>query len=190
MGDAMSVSTAKMTAQQFLLMGEDPPGLRLELTNGEIEVSPSPTPDHQEVVLALGSILREHVLNNRLGRVFLEVDTVLGGRDVRRPDLFYFSNSRLHLVGKKQVQGPPDLMVEVISRVSRKTDRKQKYELYRDSGVAHYWIVDPLIKTIEGYRLVAGQYEPSGTGAGQDTVHLPPFETLGISLEAIWPQSD
>lgn len=85
---------------------------------------------------------------NRLGRVFLEVDTVLDRHDVRRPDLFYFSTPRLHFVGKKSVKRPPDLCVEVVSFQSRKTDRKKKFDLYRKSGVAFYWIVDPAIRVI------------------------------------------
>lgn len=131
----MAISTAKMTARQFLLLGADPPGVRLELVDGEVAVSPSPTPDHQEVVLALGSMLRQHVQSNNLGRVFLEVDTILSRHEVRRPDLLYFSTARLDQVGKKFVKGPPDLCVEVVSFKSRKSDRKRKFELYRQPAL-------------------------------------------------------
>jgi Uma2 family endonuclease len=176
-----------MTASQFLLLGEDPPGVRLELVDGEVGVSPSPTPDHQEVVLALGSILRQHVQAHKLGRVLLEVDTILGRHDVRRPDLFYFSIARTNLIGRKRVKGAPDLCVEVISFRTRRTDRKKKFELYRKSGVAFYWIVDPAEKTIEAYRLVEGKYIASGRGEGFEYVCLPPFDDLEIPLGAIWP---
>jgi hypothetical protein len=47
------VSTIKMTARQFLELGEDPPGVRLELVDGEIAVSPSPVPRHSFTVVAL-----------------------------------------------------------------------------------------------------------------------------------------
>src|SRR4051812_21240432 len=95
------VSTTKMTARQFLELGEDPPGVRLELVNGEVAVSPSPIPAHAYTVLRLGALLLGHVERRKLGRVYHDVDTIFGEHDVRRPDLLYFKTSRLHLIGKK-----------------------------------------------------------------------------------------
>jgi Uma2 family endonuclease len=122
----MTVSTIKMTARQFLQLGEDPPGVRLELVNGEIAVSPSPIPDHSYVVGTLYSILRAHIDRSGAGQLFMDVDTIFGAFDVRRPDILYFSKSRLHLVGENAMEGPPDLAVEVLSPSSLQTDRKDK----------------------------------------------------------------
>jgi Uma2 family endonuclease len=69
------ISTTKMTARQFLELGEDPPGVRLELVNGEVAVSPSPIPAHGYVVLKLAALLVRHVEMNKLGRVYPDVDT-------------------------------------------------------------------------------------------------------------------
>lgn len=79
-----------MTARQFLELGEDPPGVRLELVNGEVAVSPSPTPDHSFTVLALAEFLRGHIGSKNLGQLFTDVDTIFGEYDVRRPDLLFF----------------------------------------------------------------------------------------------------
>src|SRR5688572_4464118 len=101
-GRAMSrVSTIKMTARQFLELGEDPPGVRLELVDGEIAVSPSPIPDHSYTCAKLASILDQHIEELGLGQLFLDVDTIFGEHDVRRPDVLFFSSSRLHLIGPK-----------------------------------------------------------------------------------------
>ena len=62
------VSTIKMTARQFLELGEDPPGVRLELVNGEVAVSPSPIPAHSYVVVQMLSMLNGHVKKSGLGR--------------------------------------------------------------------------------------------------------------------------
>src|SRR4051812_13552428 len=105
----MTVSTIKMTARQFLELGEDPPGVRLELVNGEIAVSPSPIPDHGFVVIALATILQQHIAQYRLGQLFPDVDTIFGDFDVCRPDLLFFSTKRLHLIGDKAMEGAPDL---------------------------------------------------------------------------------
>src|SRR3954471_2948346 len=122
----MTVSTIKMTARQFLQLGEDPPGVRLELVNGEVAVSPSPNPDHSYVVVSLATILQNHINKRDLGQLFADVDTIFGEYDVRRPDLLFFKKSRLHLIGENAMEGPPDLAVEVLSPSSVSMDRKQK----------------------------------------------------------------
>jgi Uma2 family endonuclease len=91
-------------------------------------------------------------------------------------------------VGKKSVKGAPDLVVEVVSFRSRKSDRTEKFDLYKKSGVAFYWIVDPAIRVVEAFQLVEGEYIPVGRGTGARTVQLPPFEKLQIPLGTIWPQ--
>lgn len=182
----MSVSTIKMTAQQFLELGEDPPGVRLELVDGEIAVSPSPIPDHSYAEKMLSLFLNQHIRENKLGRLYGDVDTIFGKHDVRRPDLIYFSRDRLHLVGKKAMEGPPDLCVEIISPGSAHSDRKTKFRQYAKGGVAFYWIVDPRKRTIEGYELVRGKYAGAGKGKGEDAVRLPPFRNLTIPLGELW----
>jgi len=159
------VSTTKMTARQFLELGQDPPGVRLELVNGEVAVSPSPTPKHSHVVVRL-------ISNDEY--------------NVRRPDVLFFAKSRTHLIGEKAMEGPPDLAVEVLSPCSIEVDREDKFAQYCDAGVAHYWIVDPAHRTIEGWRLEGGQYVPTGRGQETDVVRLLPFVDLDVSLARLW----
>src|SRR5437868_2244053 len=109
------LSTTKMTASQFLMLGEDPPGVRLELVDGEVAVSPSPTPKHSHVVVNLITILNNHILATRCGELHHDVDTILDGFNVRRPDILFFSKLRMGLIGEKAMEGPPDLAIEVLS---------------------------------------------------------------------------
>ena len=180
------VSTMKMTARQFLELGEDPPGVRLELVNGEVAVSPSPTPMHSYPDRALTVIVGQHIRERGVGRLYGDVDTIFGEHDVRRPDLIYFSRARVHLIGKKAMEGPPDLCVEIISPSSSKIDRRDKFKQYEKGGVLHYWILDPATKTIEGYKLVRGKYKLMGKGKNDDIVTLPPFPELEIPLDELW----
>ena len=109
-----------MTARQFLMLGEDPPGVRLELVNGEVAVGPSPTPEHSNVVIQLVILIGVHNNERELGELHHDLDTILDRFDVRRPEVLFFFKNRAHLIGKKAMEGPPDLAVEVISRaVSR-----------------------------------------------------------------------
>lgn len=184
---AMSiVSTIKMTARQFIALGEDPAGVHLELVHGEIAVSPSPNPDHSYADRMLGNLLTNYIIEHDLGQLFGDVDTILGEHDVRRPDLIYFQKSRLNLVGDNAMEGPPDLCVEIVSPSSAIIDREDKFHQYARGGVAHYWIVDPQRKTMIGYSLRDGQYVEQGSGANTDTLHLPPFVELAIPLQVQW----
>jgi Uma2 family endonuclease len=182
----MTVSTIKMTARQFLELGEDPPGVRLELVDGEVAVSPSAIPDHSFVVAALSRILGQHIDERDLGQIFLDVDTIFGDYDVRRPDILIFVKDRLHFIGDKAMEGPPDLAVEVLSPSSIQTDRRDKFKLYAAGKVKHYWIVDPKQRTIESYVLRGGKYTGKVRGSGSDVVQLPPFKSLKIPLAKLW----
>jgi Uma2 family endonuclease len=124
-----AASTVKLTVDQYRALGEDPPGVRLELVDGEIEVSPSPAPQHDDTTFLLRSILHAHVVTHDLGRVQGDVDTPLDAHNVRRPDIMWFRRERLDLVTKDRLLGLPDLAVEVISPGSVKTDRQTKFEV-------------------------------------------------------------
>jgi len=182
----MTVSTIKMTARQFLELGEDPTGVRLELVDGEVSVSPSPEPRHSFADTKLGTLLDGYITANDLGVLFRNVDTIFGHNDVRRPDHIFFAKDRLHLVGETAMEGPPDLCVEIISPSSQTIDRKEKFKQYQKGGVAHYWILDPQTKTIEGYKLVGKKYQLTGRGKNDDVVRLPPFARLDIKLGNLW----
>jgi Uma2 family endonuclease len=175
-----------MTANQFLQLGEDPPGVHLELVDGEVTVSPSPIPRHSFVDTKLRKILGNHIDANDLGELYGDVDTIFGEYDVRRPDILFFSKDRLHLIGDKAMEGPPDLCVEIISPSSAATDRKKKFKQYEKGKVANYWIVDPEARTIEGYKLVRGKFKVAGKGGEDDLVSLPPFNDLKIPLGELW----
>jgi Uma2 family endonuclease len=180
------ISTTKMTAKQFLMLGEDPPGVKLELVNGEIAVSPSPVPDHAFAIFQLATILNTYILECELGQLMGDIDTIFGEHDVRRPDIFFFSSSRLHFIGETAIHGPPDLAVEVISPSSGTIDRRDKFALYAAGKVKHYWIVDPRQRTIEAFTLRGKKYVGRVRGSGSDVVRLPPFPKLDIPLAKLW----
>src|SRR5262249_8708274 len=113
----------KMTADQYLQLGEDPPGVRLELVNGEIIVSASPATPHAYAASQWLRLVGNFAAANRLGVIMSDTDHVLSIHDVRRPDLYFFSTDRLRLIGDGPIRHPPDLAIEVISPGSERTDR-------------------------------------------------------------------
>ena len=180
------VSTIRMTARQFAMLGEDPPGVRLELVNGEIAVAPSATPEHSNSDVELIFLIKQHVNEHDLGIVLRDLDTPLDMFNVRRPDLLFFSHARANLVTSKVLKGPPDLCVEIISPSSSTIDRVDKFEQYRAAGVPHYWILDPLARLLEGFSLQDNLYVSSGEGRNHDVITLPPFPKLKIPLSRLW----
>ncbi len=181
------VSTKKMTARQFLKLGEDPPGVRLELVDGEVAVSASPLPQHSRVVVRLTSILDRYIEENDLGMLLADCDTIFGEYDVRRPDLLFFTKAREHLViSDEAIDGPPDLCIEVLSKGTEPVDRVDKFKQYAAGKVERYWIVDPKTLSIEGFRLRGKEYQPIGSGSQNDVVRLEPFPDLEIALARLW----
>jgi len=178
--------TIKLTAEQYLQLGEDPPGVRLELVDGEIHVSPSPTAAHAWAVSQLLVILATYAKSNRLGVAMSDTDHIVTEYTVRRPDLYFFSRARVKLLDGGVIRHSPDLAVEVISPGSERTDRKKKFEEYRAFAIPHYWILDPKKRTIEAFELRRKKYVAVGKGRGVETVSLPPFEGLEIELGELW----
>jgi len=134
-------------------------GHRYEIIEGELFVSPAPTIKHQMVSLNLTMILGAHVRANQLGRVLTAPCTVrLTPDEPVEPDLFFVSRDRERIVGDQAVNGPPDLIVEILSPSGTGRDRVTKFNRYAQVGVAEYWIIDPAEETVEQYALEEGGY--------------------------------
>lgn len=175
-----------MTRAQFLELDDDPPGLRLEFVSATVQSTPSQTPEHSHIIIALLTVVGTHIHEKKLGYLFGYVNTIFGEFDVRRPDLLFLAQAREYLIGERAIEGPPDLCVEVISAETRSIDRQDKFRQYAAGGVAFYWIIDPQDRTIEAYRLVSGRFVECGRGKKSDTVRLAPFEDLKIPLSKLW----
>jgi Uma2 family endonuclease len=149
----------KLTYDDFVLFPDD--GLRHELIDGEHYVTPSPNAKHQQVLLnltlRLGSWLEQHAI----GRIFFApFDVVFSRFDVVEPDLLYMSNARAdEILTLANVQGVPELVVEVGSPGTRRRDETIKRSLYERAGVSEYWIVDIEPDLVRVYRRRAERFE-------------------------------
>jgi len=144
-------------------------GRRYELHEGELSVTPAPSPRHQEVSLNLVVLLHEYVKAQALGRIFYApIDLILSDVTIVQPDIVYLETARLSSVTGRGIEGPPTLVVEILSPSTIQIDRGVKFQLYSRYGVPYYWIADPEARTIEAYRLAEGTYQLSGRLAGSD----------------------
>jgi Uma2 family endonuclease len=83
----------------------------------------------------------------------------------REPDLLFIAKPHLGQVLQNYIDGPADIVVEVISPESRERDRIEKYREYAQAGIPEYWLIDPTLKTAEFYTLREGAYEPASIDA-------------------------
>ncbi len=182
-----TLSATRMTSEQFLAMGEDPPGLKLELAHGEILMRSSSSPGHSCVVFALVELLSPYIRREGLGALYGDTGTVLDDWNTRRPDLIFVSRSQARIVGDNALTGAPELCVEVISPGTERIDREEKFALYEERGVKNYWIFDPRARIAEAYVLKRGAYVLAASAGGKRVVRFPPFPKLDINLGIVWP---
>ena len=128
-------------------------GKRHEIMDGELFVTPAPRRSHQKVVTNLSYYLTDYAKRIGHGEIFVApFDVVFSRFDVVEPDVLYISESRLGILTEKNVQGAPDLVVEVLSESTAEVDRTTKLKLYARHGVEEYWIIDPDNCSAEVYR--------------------------------------
>lgn len=148
----MAPQTAtKLTYEDYVKLPDD--GKRYEIIDGELYVNPAPAPRHQWILGNLYLALRLYLDGSGGGRVFIApLDVVLSSENILQPDLLVIKSERAGLLGERNMQGAPDLAVEVISEGTRRKDVVVKRRLYEKFGVDEYWIVDPEIESVQVYR--------------------------------------
>ena len=152
-------------------------GMRYELINGELFKSPSPIPRHQELVIRLIFLIGTHVRERKLGRILTApIDVRFSGASQVVPDVVFVSNGRLDIIGGKRLEGPPELMVEVLSPSTQGNDLVKKRDLYERYGVPEYWIVDPRRKTLAMLAVHGGRYVELPTSDSPRSTVLPDLE--------------
>jgi Uma2 family endonuclease len=160
-------------------------GKRYEIVQGNLFVTPSPSPVHQRVSRRLLRWLEDYFDGRSLGEVFCApIDLILTNHDVFVPDLLIVSHEK-HIT-KRGIEGPPLLVVEILSPSTQKQDRGVKAQRYAELGVEHYWIVDPKKKHIECYRRVDGEFHKVVEAGGNATLTHPDWDGLDIDLTALW----
>jgi len=125
-------------------------GQRYEIIDGELFVTPAPSLRHQEAIAELHVLLRAYLSRERVGHAyFAPADIVFSRTRAVQPDLLV-----MPLVGERRPERFEDvgrllLAIEVLSPTTARADRVAKRPIFRDEGVAEYWIVDLDARTIE-----------------------------------------
>ena len=160
---------------------------RYELIEGELQVTTAPNTAHQRALKNLAYLIEGHVRAHRLGLVlFAPCDVLLSDITVVQPDLLFVAREREAIVEHRYVRGAPDLVVEVLSPTTARTDRETKRQLYARYAVPNYWLIDPQNRAATAYVLESGTYRRLAYARGDQPFAAPPFPDLTIPLTELW----
>jgi Uma2 family endonuclease len=185
----MSPKTKTVSLEEFLEMdkGEN----RFEYFNGEVISLPSPSVEHQQVLLNIATEFRNYFRDKPCEAVISPLDVWLKNEEKAlnvkvHPDLMVICDKAG--LRESAYYGVPILIIEIISPSNQSHDRIRKYNTYMEFGVKEYWIVNPKLKTIEVYILKEGEYKQNGVYNGCNSAVSPSFDELEIHLREVFSE--
>jgi Uma2 family endonuclease len=168
-----------------------PDHLVAEIIEGELFTSPRPSSPH----LRASSILGTRIIasfddgggSGPGGWWILNEPELHLGPHVLVPDIAGWRRERMPVLeAVPAFTLAPDWVCEVISPHTGRIDRMKKLPIYAREEIPHAWIVDPILKTIEAFRLASGRWSLLGTYGGDDTVRIEPFDAIEFPLATLW----
>ena len=147
-------------------------------------MSPAPTSRHQMIVSDLFGQLYQHFQGRPCRPLVSPIDVKLSAEDVVQPDIVVICDPSTIL--ETHVEGPPPLVIEVLSPSSNRHDRVRKLRLYARFGVQEYWLVQPHPALIEVLRLTDGDYRIAGTYTDTERLRSPTFPELALDLTTVF----
>ena len=170
----------KWTYEDYLTLPDD--GNRYEVIDGVLYAAPAPTPPHQRRLLRLAVRLVKFIDEHQLGELFISpIDLLLPGGTPVQPDALFIGRDN-QTVGEldRNIQGVPDLLIEVTSPSTAGYDRREKQDLYARAGVRELWHVHPNDVTIEVLVLEAGRRAYRSLGIFRRTNRVPSEVLAGL----------
>lgn len=140
-----------MSYEAFLDWADE--GTLAEWVDGEVVMTSPASLRHQLLADFLTRILGIYVEERGLGLVLSAPFQVKLPQSGREPDVLFVANENRHRLRKNYLDGPADLVVEIVSPESIGRDRGDKYREYEQAGVPEYWLIDPDRQEAEFYRL-------------------------------------
>ena len=164
-----------------------------EIIGGELITSPRPAFPHARAASVLATDLMG-AFDGPLGGAdapggwwFLFEPELHFGADVVVPDVAGWRRARVPVIPNVPAfDQAPDWVCEVISPSTARTDRAGKMRVYGREGVSHLWLLDPLARTLETYRLEDERWIVVATHAGDEAIHAEPFEAVALVMRRWW----
>lgn len=183
----MTSVLSKLTYDEFQTLPRDG-SKRFELIEGEVFMTPSPNTAHQRAVRKLLRALDEFVEKGDLGEVFIApYDIVFSKWTALEPDLLFIRKDRASIVTTANVQGVPDLVIEILSPGNKAYDRKTKLRAYEKAGVPEVWYFDPEDDSAEILNLgTDGRYVVTAKLSGKAAIVSSALPGLSLTLDQVF----
>ena len=163
-------------------------GRLYEIIEGELFVAPPPSIEHQRISRELGYRLMQYLRATGAGEVLsAPVGLRLHDQIIVEPDLLVVLAANAGRVGEQAVDGPADLVVEILSPGTAGRDLGAKRAAYEASGVSEYWVVDPERQRVEVLVLEGGAYVRHGLYRRLDDLSSHVLPDLSVALRGIFP---
>jgi len=183
----MTTTISKKTRLTYEDYLNTPDDKRYELIDGELLLIPSPISYHQWISKNIAYEIEKFARETGAGMLFdAPCDVFLDNENVLQPDLLFISKERACVIGRRNIQGAPDLVVEILSESTAYNDLMKKKRLYAKFGVREYWIVDPDGKTVEIRSLKNRAFVLDKTFCEKDDLVSPLFPCLRIKLSTVF----
>ena len=157
MSTAAAPRLPRMSFEEFLAWADE--DTFAEWVDGEVVMMSAASSRHQQVVVFLTTLLNLYVQARGLGTVLAAPFLMKLSGSAREPDILYVARDGAGSIQRTHLEGPADLVVEVVSPDSRTRDRRDKLREYRRAGVREYWLIDPERRKAEFYALgPSGEY--------------------------------
>lgn len=164
--DRVVPAPARLTEDEFVAWCDEE--TLAEWVDGDVIVMSPADVEHNRLRAWLEGVLGALAETGGLGTVVSETQVRLGKlRRRRTPDISFVAADRVSIIRKDHTEGPPDLIVEIVSPESEARDWREKYLEYQEAGVREYWVIDPMSEHAEAYVLAAAE-------AAQGAVKAPP----------------
>ena len=165
-------------------------GRRYEIIEGDLYEMPSPTSVHAATIINLIALLLPIVARIR-GRLFTApLDVFIPGGDPVQPDVLVALPDGQARVELRGIEGPPDLVIEVVSPSNRGRDLLTKRALYARAGVREYWLVNPEARTIEILSLDRDAFQLAVAASGGEPLVSPLLGQLAITANELFAGID
>jgi Uma2 family endonuclease len=149
-------------------------------------MSPSPTPAHQDIVLNVGALLKVYARESGGKAYIAPIDVDLDAETRVQPDAIYTTPDSACVRTARGLQGPPDLVVEVLSPGTAARDKTVKFARYEAAGVGEYWLIDPRDSLIEVYTRTDDGLRRLGAFARHDTFESPVLGGRPVTVVALF----
>lgn len=163
-----------------------------EILDGDLFALPRPSPRHALAASGLGAAVFDRFAKPGGGDspggwwILYEPELHLDA-DILVPDIAGWRRERMTTLPEKAFfELAPDWCCEVLSPTTEAIDRGRKMKVYAREGVSHLWLVNPIHRTLEAYRLVAGRWTLLATFVGDAEVHAEPFEAIALDMSRWW----